>query len=276
MILKRDVCVALGVSSALVVLGASALILRESQWERRVRDLEQRLNSAAAAVRPKDRSRPSSRTAIASDDAAVEHALRARVQELERQLADSAATAERTAAEPSAERPSGGQLPNGEKLRENFERFRREHPEDFARMEERRKDFVRRRQERAQSQIDFLSSVDTATMDPEARETHRRLMELIAQRQEREARITPEAVMNATVEERRKGFEELMASEREMNALKEQEREILLRQTAAELGFSGSDAEAVVETISTIYEATASSGFGGHGGQGRHGGRRGR
>ena len=203
--------------------------------------------------------------------------LRDRVKDLERQLAEKAApeaTAEKV--EPQ-ESPRRGAWPSSEEMRANFEKFRKEHPEEFKRMEEGRRDFMRRRQERAQRQVEFLSSVDTSKMSEADRKNHESLMRLIAKRQEFENAMTPEAMMNATDEERRETFEAMRETE---NAIREQyakERQALLRQTAEELGFTGDDASAVVDTIGEIYEATSGDrgGFGGHRGHRGPGGRRG-
>ena len=206
--------------------------------------------------------------ASAGESASV-RALRERIRELERQLAGKTVSSEKIEpARPDDARP-GADRPRRDRMRENFEKFRTEHPEQFARMEEGRKTFMRQRQQRAQGQMDFLSSIDTSRMSASARETHQRLMDLIAKRQEFESKITPDAVMKATDEERRHGFEEMMKTEREIRELRTQERKNLLRQTAEELGCTGENAQAVVDTISEIYEATSGSEGGGmHGGRG--------
>lgn len=202
--------------------------------------------------------------------------LRDRVKELERRLAEKtgAATAEKV--EPG-ENPRRGAWPNAEEMRANFERFRKEHPEDFKRMEEGRREFMRRRQERARRQVEFLSSVDTAKMSEADRKNHESLVRLIAKRQEFENSMSPEAMMNATDEERREAFGAMRETEHEIQELYACERQALLRQTAEELGFSGEDASTVVDAIGEIYEATSGDrgGFDGPGRHRGHGGRRG-
>lgn len=205
--------------------------------------------------------------------------LRGRVKELERQLA------EKAAAEPVAEKvevrtgEARGGFPNGGEMRARFEQFKKEHPEEYKRMEEGRRAFLQRRQERARQQVEFLSSVDTSKLSEADRANHETLLRLIAKRQEFENSMSPEVMMNATDEERRESFHAMMETEHEIRELYAKERQALLKRTAEDLGFAGEDAASVADAIDEIYEATSGDreGFGGrHGPGGRHGhGRRG-
>ena len=222
--------------------------------------------------------RASRRTEIAEKDGAAEKALRNRVRELERELA--ALSADKTSEkidENQESRPRGDGRPSREEMRANFEKFKQEHPEEWARMEKRRQDFMKRRQERAQSKMDFLSSIDTSTMSESARANHENLMTLISKRAELESKMGP-GLMDLSDEDRDAIFKEMHDTEHAIREASRDERDALLQQTAEVLGFSGDAASEIVDTVKEIYEATSSEhgGPGGPGGPGRPGGGRGR
>ena len=154
-------------------------------------------------------------------------------------------------------------------MRANFEKWKAENPEEFARMEKRRQEFMQRRAERAQSKIDFLSSVDTSGMSPAAKETHESLQTLIAQREELEAQVFAEGT---TDDQREEIFRQMRETDRAIRETNAQERANLLQQTAEALGFSGAEATEIVDTIGEIYEATSDWGGRGPGGPGGPGG----
>jgi len=203
-------------------------------------------------------------------------ALRSRIKELEKAIADSQKQSEQ-AQEVQVEEPRrrgpGGNGPNWKEMRERLEQWKKDNPEEFARMEKRRQEFMQERARRAQSKLDFFASIDTTRMSKSARATHEELQGLIARREEIESKLfstdTPD-------EEREQLFHEMHETDRSIRDTNEQERQNLLRLTAEELGLTGSDATEVVDTISEIYEAT-SGGFGGPGpggpGRGRWRGR---
>lgn len=194
------------------------------------------------------------------EDAGVA-ALRARIKELEARLAQAQTAKSEVRID---ERPEGERLggrdgrPSREEMRANFEKWKKENPEEFAKMEKRRQEFMQRRAERAQSKLDFLSSIDTSGMSRKAKETHENLQSLIAQREELEAQMHGEEV---TDDQRDEIFRQMRETDHAIREASEQERENLLRQTAEALGFSGAEATEIVDTVSEIYEAT-SNGFG--------------
>ena len=198
---------------------------------------------------------------IAEVEDAGAAALRARIKELEALLAQAQTAKSEVRID---ERPAGGWSggrdgrPSREEMRANFEKWKKENPEEFAKMEKRRQEFMQRRAERAQSKLDFLSSIDTSGMSRKAKETHENLQSLIAQREELEAQMHGEEV---TDDQRDEIFRQMRETDRAIREAGEQERENLLRQTAEALGFSGAEATEIVDTVSEIYEAT-SSGFG--------------
>ena len=57
-------------------------------------------------------------------------------------------------------------------MRERLEQWKKENPEEFARMEKRRQEFMQERARRAQSKLDFFSSIDTSRMSKSDRATH--------------------------------------------------------------------------------------------------------
>lgn len=136
-------------------------------------------------------------------------------------------------------------------------------------MEKMRQDFMERRAQRAQSKIDFLSSIDTSVMNQQARETHEALQGLIAKREELEAKMfspdTPD-------EDRQQLFQDMRETDRAIREKNDQERVNLLQQTAEALGLSGAEATEMVDTIGEIYEATSNRGWGGPGPGGPMGG----
>ncbi len=135
--------------------------------------------------------------------------------------------------------------------------------------------FRRHRLERAQSKIDFLSSIDTSRMSPAMLKVHSDLQDMIEKREAVEEKMR--GFMDMTDEERREAFQEIGEIDGKIRELSRAERDNLLVQTAEALGFQGDDAAEIMDTIKSIYEATDSGwGWGGPGGGGRRGGRGGR
>lgn len=235
--------------------------------------------SAPAAAADKDAAQPKQIAEV--DDASVK-ALRARVKELEKMLAEKQSSQERKEerAEPGERGP---RWPNGEELRANIEKFKKENPEEYARLDKMRQDFLNRRAERAKSKLDFLASVDTSRMSKEALATHTRLQELIAKRNNLEKNLN-ESLLDMSDEDRGNLFREMGETSREINELNQKERGVLFEGLAQELGIQGDEAGAVSDAVQGILDATSNrdgfggmpfGGFGGPGG-GFGGGRGGR
>ena len=214
--------------------------------------------SAPAAAQAQERD---ARGRIADGgDAASVKALRRRVAELERRLAEvqrnAAATNSETAVAVSqAPQPRG---PRGNP-REWLENLKKSDPARYVQMTNRFANWRRQRAERAQSTIDFLSSVDTSHMSASAKKTHAALQDVIARREEIEQRLHQEGI---TDEERGQLFAELRGMHGEMERLRNEERRNLIAETAKGLGFEGEDVKAITATIQEVIEAT-SGGFGG-------------
>ena len=153
--------------------------------------------------------------------------------------------------------------------------MKKEEPERYAAMTNRIARDERRRAERTVGKLDFLSSIDTSRMTPEGKAVHAKLQELIARREEFDQRR--HSLPDMEESERRRYFEEMRQTDREIRRLSLQERDNLLRQTTDALGFSGGAADEIIETVKEIYEATE-GGFDRmppprHGGMMRRGGR---
>lgn len=190
--------------------------------------------------------------AAAEPSDAMLQALRKRIRDLEaliqQERAAKSAPAQTRIDEPDAERERHPRSP-----REMMERLRREDPARFAQMTNSMARFRRERIARAQSKIDFLSSIDTSSMSADDLKTHETLQNMIERREEIEAKMhNPDL----TDEQRREVFEEMHAADREIRRLNAAERTCLLMQTAEALGYSDEDAEEIVATISEIITAT--------------------
>ena len=198
-------------------------------------------------------------------------ALRARIKELEAQLVEKKDAVENG----SDAEPVGAPGPRRDDWRERIENFRRDNPEEFARVEKRRQEFRRHRADRARSKLEFLAAVDVSRMTDEQKDVHRRLQALVARREELESQISPEAMMNSTEVERREFFEEMHEISRDMRDLNGKERETLLQQAAQAIGYEGDDAAELVSAIKEIYENTGDEhGFRMPGGRRRNSGGR--
>ena len=197
----------------------------------------------------------------------ADRALRARIKELEGMLAKQGVEVEKMKEEETERRERPRFDPRAE-----MERLKTEDPARYAQITNGMAQFRQRRLERAQSKIDFLSSVDTSNMSPGARKTHEDLQDMIARREEIESKM--HGIMDMSEDDRRALFGEMRETDERIRELNRLERENLLVQTAETLGFVGEDAKEIAETVKGIYEATDSGwNWGGPGGGGRRGGR---
>lgn len=220
------------------------------------------------------------RSAAASDDAALNR-LRARIQELERQLAAKDAPPPAAKAdEPPTDRPPegrrggpGGWPRNAEEMRAHFEEMRKNNPEQYAAMTNGWAQHRARSLERAQGKLDILASVDVSQLNPKQRAIHEQYQDLIARREELRAAMDLQNT-DVTDEQRNAAMAEMREIGNRMHALAQTEREALLKHTATSFGVKGEAAKELVETVKAVYQATETWGGWGPGG-GRHGGGRG-
>ena len=198
-------------------------------------------------------------------EAASGKALRRRVAELERLLAEKGLASEdetpsEVAGEPNPPRPGNPQ--------EWLENLKKNDPARYVQMTNRWAQWRQRRLEQAQSKLDFLSSIDVSRLGPKAQEAHNELLDLIARREEIVDRIHQEGLTEA---QRHQLMEEMFSTDREMRRLNNQERSNLISMAARNAGVKGKMTQELTATIKDVIEAT-DSGWGGHG---RHGGPRG-
>ena len=201
-----------------------------------------------------EREKTEKRPLADAGEAASLKALRARVADLERQLAartkDDAQTNEAAAvSQQNAPGPMNGP-------RDWLEKLKKDDPERYTQMTNNFARMRRRREERQQRNLDFLASVDTSRMSASAKKTHAALMEALAARAEMESKAH---FGEMTDEERRAAVAELMESERELRRLRRAERSILFEATANTLGFEGDDAKEIVATLEEVVDATDGS-----------------
>lgn len=221
------------------------------------------------AEEPKSEEKAKKPVADKGDEATVK-ALRHRIAELERLLAEKDGKSEivisNAVAEAAKMRPPE---PPRQSWRERMEEMRKNAPERYTQMTNRFTQWRRDQEARARDKIDFLSSIDTSRMSADARKTHRDLQALIVRREELGARLQDEDLSD---DDRGKLMRELGDSHRELMRLNGEERKNLFDETAKGLGFTGADAKEFTATIQEVIEAT-DSGWGGRRHRGGAGGR---
>ena len=191
-------------------------------------------------------------------------ALRARIAVLEQALAEKSASVATTNAVAAA-----GE--NRWDPQRRLEELKEKDPARYTQITNRMAQWRQRQFERAQSKLDFLSSVDTSRMSAGARKVHSDLQAAIVSQEELEQRLQDP---NLTPDERKALDMEMHESRGRLADLSRRERNNLLGETARELGFSGEDAKTITSTIRDVIEAT-DAGWGGHGHHGRGHGPRG-
>ena len=245
------------------------------------------LHPAAPKQEPEDVaptvSNPSRKTA--ADDAALNR-LRARIRELERQLAahsDQAADAGEETPAKAEERPQNPFLRNGPprmptaaEMRANMEELREKDPERYSQMTNRFARWQEHRLQRTNERLDILAAVDTSRLNENELQTHEALQDAIVRREELRQMLNPQNE-DMTEEQRKSTFEELRKLEHQMHQLETRERNTLLTKTARSFGLSSANAKEMTEAVKAIYQATGDDRprHGGPGGP-HNGGRRGR
>ena len=196
-------------------------------------------------------------------------ALRARIAELERRISEltagdaSAEAVEETPVREQARGDRPGWRPDAG-FRENIERMKREDPERYAQTTNWLARMRGERLDRAQSKMDFLSSIDTSGMSERAREVHGRLQDMIERREELEAQMADETLAD---DERWALFGEMRETDRAIRRLNREERDNLIAETVRAAGIEGDMAGMVSDTLRDIIEATGNDWPGGPGGR---------
>ena len=221
------------------------------------------------AEEPKAEEKAKKPVADKGDEASVK-ALRRRIAELERLLAEKDGASEiaisNAVAEAAKIRPP--EPPRGN-WRERMEEMKKNDPERYTQMTNRFAQWRRDRAAQAQDRMEFLSSIDTSRMSAGAKKTHNALQDLIARREGLEQQLHQEDLSD---EERGKLMGELHSTHHELMRLNGEERKNLFDETAKGLGFTGADAKEFTATIQEVIEAT-DSGWGGRHHRGGPGGR---
>ena len=204
-------------------------------------------------------------------------ALRRRIKELERRLADTAASAialtngATAEAVPPRRNGFGFGMHDPAEWRARIEEMKVKEPERYAQMTNRMVQWRSRSIANTQDKLDFFASLDTSAMTPRQRENHEKLQNLLVRREELMQSMD---INNADISDadREKAFREMHELRGQIHSLENAERDMLLNQAARNLGCRGSEARELVDTIKTIYQATQSWGGGRRGpGPGRGG-----
>ena len=204
--------------------------------------------------------------------------LRARIKDLERQLAEQSETAEPvedTASNRVERSRPFGQPPSAAEMRARFEEMRERDPQRYAQITNNMARWRTHRQERLQNQFDILASADTTHMTKEQRRVHETYQDLLVRQEELHELMNPNNA-NSTDAQREAAFKEMREIGHQLHDLQRTERDTLLTQTANSLGLRGQQAQEVVTAIKAVYEATGGGGGrhgGGWGGRGPGGGR---
>lgn len=185
--------------------------------------------------------------------------LRRRIAELERQLAQSRLRTEKavsnvpppTVAAAAQERPRSNPF-------EWLDNLRKADPARYTQMTNRFAHWRRSRRDQNLERMDFLSSIDASQMSEAAQKTHQDLQDLIAQREDLEARLNEADISS---DERLRLMEEMHQTNHEFRRLNREERQNLLAETVRQLGFDGDDVKEITTTLQEVIQAT-DSGFG--------------
>lgn len=232
--------------------------------------------SAPATDTPQGKvEQPVKKTAKTSTDDAALNRLRKRIQDLERQLAEKSTGATAEEAAPEAEdkpaaRPERRGPPSPEEMRAHMEEMKKNDPERYAQMTNHFANMRNHQLQRAQNKLDILASVDVNRLTPKQREVHEKYQDLIARQEElRNMAFAPDDG-SVTDEQRMAAHQEMREIGHQLHNTAQQEREILLNQTARSFGVKGEAGKELVETVKQVYQATES--WGGRGGRGGRGG----
>ena len=204
-------------------------------------------------------------------------ALRHRIAELEKLLAEKDGTSEIAISNAVAEAVKARPPAPPQNWRERMEEMKKNDPERYTQMTNRFAQWRMRRAAEARGKMDFLASIDTSRMSGKAKKTHDELQELLAKREDIEERLHQEGLSD---DQRHQLMGELHATNGELWRLNGQEQKNLISEMTKELGFTGEDAAEVSGTVQAIIDATSNfNGFrpphhgGGSRGPGRQGGR---
>jgi len=194
-------------------------------------------------------------------EAAKVAALRAQVKELEARLANSqkseAAAVSNAVAHVAAQRSGFPPPPPGGPVRERLEELKKRDPERFAQMTNRLARMHQERKRLQEARVSFLSSVNTANMSAQDKQTHDEYQELLARREAIEDQMHQPDITDET---RHELMGEMREIDHQMRTLGESERKVLLNEVAQAIGMQGDAAAELVDTVGEVFNATEAGG----------------
>jgi len=195
-------------------------------------------------------------------EAASLKALRARIAELEKQLAEKdaekpAEVAEEKVAGEQKAPPENSPAGRMREMREHMEWLKKEKPDEYKRLTEAMARWRQNRIERTHTKLDFLASIDTSTMTEEQKKNHEAYQDLLVRREELEEKMANPEMSD---EDRADIMRDMFQTRHEMGQLAKQEQTTLIDQTVKALGYSGDDAAEVSATFQDILSVTETRG----------------
>jgi len=150
---------------------------------------------------------------------------------------------------------TGEERPAEERRRESWternERMKSEEPEKYAEMQQRREEFKTKMEQRSHDRRSFLAEIDVANMSPEQQANHTRLIELTDK-----IDAAMKQMMSGEAENSHEVRREMFESFGELGELYTSERQYLLEETAAAVGYKGDAAALFTAHIQDIIENT--------------------
>ena len=198
-------------------------------------------------------------------DAAQVKALRRRVRELERELAEARrseprpdidgglGTDRRTAGHQSEVVGESGPKSGHERFRDGLAKLEKTDPERYTQITNRMAQFRQRRLERAASKLDFLSSIDISRMTSDEQKVHNDLQDMIVRREELEEQLRNR---DLPIEDRRAIMEQMRDTDHAMRDANASEQNALLLLLGDSMGYSAEDSKALADSAKAIFDAT--------------------
>lgn len=218
--------------------------------------------------------------AVKTDDSAEKAAaeidrLRAEVKELKAKLRDSREEAESLLGQAEVKADDTDKKEEVKPRRERFsfaerlEKMKKENPEQYNEMVKRYDDFKQRHRQQVVDKVEFLEALDLSTFTPEAKETHRKLLEQIESIEKMREQLEDFVVGEHSLKERGEYFRELWKMYGDLNELYGQERHNLMISSGKSLGMNSEEADEFALEMQAIIEATQIGGPGFGAGFGR-------
>lgn len=192
---------------------------------------------------------PSNGDALALSKALSEvEALKVEKAALQKALAEAKAAGEEAA-------KAAVEPPKRLSMRERMEELKKQDPERYRQMEERRSQFQQALQDAREKRDDFLGSVDLALFTPEERLVHEQFTAALAKQTEMEERMRTLFESGEMPSEALRT--EMHETQHTLRDLREAERSALLGAVATSMGLSESDSADFAQLMTEIYDATS-------------------